>query len=497
MSEPVRLSDSQMWHELRDFYESEGVGAWSNDHIPFFATNNPALAHTYTDLFVAFIEDCEKQGLIDQEKPVYIVELGGGMGRLAFLILVRLAQLKEYLPVKVNYLLTDYSSTNVEYYQKHERLIPFIESGRLKVQAYDAEASDPLDIEVGNPVFAIANYLFDSLSHDGFRVEDGKLYEARCSRGIDEQVELSFPPAPSEPYSEASYNEVVESYRAALGNTHFPFPIGPLRCLESLSRQSGQKLCVVMADKALRSTEELLGFESLPVQKHPRGFSMSVNCHAIDQIWQKQRGFVLHSAPRSHPLNLALYGKGIPQEKALRTERVFREQIDGFGPLDYLDFRKQLLSASSRKTLALCLQLLRISRWDAELFYELSNLLGETSLAAPIAEQRVLYDAMVKCWEHFFPIGDERDVPFAVARVLACINQFEQAIHFYGESVRIYGEKALTHHNVGLCFFNLGRLEEARDAFLKALEVEPEYGPSKELLVRLEAEACRRSRLSP
>ena len=63
MSEPVRLSESQMWHELRDFYESEGVNVWSNDHLPFFATNNPALAKTYTDLFTSFIEDCAKQGL--------------------------------------------------------------------------------------------------------------------------------------------------------------------------------------------------------------------------------------------------------------------------------------------------------------------------------------------------------------------------------------------------------------------------------------------------
>ena len=496
MNEPVRLSESQMWHELRDFYESEGVSVWSNDRVPFFATNNPSLAKTYTDLFISFIEDCLGQGLVNPDKPVFIVELGGGMGRLAYLILARLSQLATSLPFQVKYLLTDYSSSNVEHYRQHEKLLPFLESGMLRAQAYDAEGSEQLHIEPGNPTFVIANYLFDSLSHDGFRVDNGELFEARCSRSNNGEVELSFPSVEGKAYSEDLYNAVLEGYKATLGNTHFPFPIGPLKCLASLCKQSNQKIGLVMADKALRSLEELLDFESLPVQKHPRGFSMSVNCHALDQIWVQQGGFVLHSAPRSHPLNLAFYAKGLAQEQAPRTERVFREQVDGFGPLDYLDFRKRIL-ATGRKTLSLCLQLLRMSNWDAELFYELSNLIGETSLGAPVQQQRELYDVMVRCWGNFFPIGDERDVPFGVARVLACINQFDQAIDFYGESLRLYGEKALTHHNIGLCHYNVGRLEEAQRSFQNALRVDKNYGPTKELLIRLEAESQRREKLTP
>jgi tetratricopeptide (TPR) repeat protein len=496
MSEPVRLSESHMWHELREFYEEEGVSAWSEDHLPFFATNNPALARTYTDLFIAFVEDCSQQGILQEGKPLNIVELGGGMGRLAYLILVRLSKLADCLSHPVKYILTDYSSSNVQSYRDHEKLAPFFENGTLHVQTYDAEGSDPLEMEPGNPVFVIANYLFDSLSHDGFKVTNGKLSEARCTRTDEGEVKLKFLPAPAEPYDDALYNAVLDDYRANLGNTCFPFPVGPLRCLNSLCQQSQNKVGLVMADKALRSLEALLGFDTLPVQKHPRGFSMSVNCHAMDQIWSKQDGFVLHSAPRSHPLNLAFYAKGVEQSQAHRTERVFREQVDGFGPLDYLDFRKRVLGAS-RKTLGLCLQLLRMSNWDAELFYELSNLIGETSLAAPDHQQRELYDVLVRCWEHFFPIGDQRDVPFGVARVLACINQFDQAIHFYGESLRLYGDKPLTRHNVGLCHYNAGRLTEAQAAFRKALDVDENYGPSKELLIRMEAESERRAELSP
>lgn len=494
MNEPVRLSDSRMWQDLRDFYETEGVKVWSSDHIPFFATNNPALAKTYTDLFVAYLEDLALSGLLQLNEAVTIVDVGGGIGRLAFLMLGRLEQIKDQLPVKVEYLLTDYSTSNVDYYLAHEKLQPYLESGVLRVQVFDAEASQPLEINNGNPIFALANYLFDSLSHDGFKVVNGELYEARCQADEEGGVRITFPEAPAKPYSIESYNSVLKAYSSTLGNTHFPFPIGPLRCLEQLSKQSGQRLALVMADKALRSLEELLGFESLPVQKHPQGFSMTVNTHAIDQVWEREGGQVFHSAPRSHPLHVALYFKGIGKDRLLRTQRVFLDQIDGFGPLDYLDFRLQILAAS-QKTLSLCLQLLRLSHWDAELFYELSNTLGEHALSAPVEQQRELYDVMVRCWTNFYPITDERDVPFAVARVLACISQFEQALSFYGESIRIYGERPLTHHNIGICLFNLGRLQEAREAFESALKLDDNYGPSKELLIRLEAEESRRDQL--
>ena len=104
---------------------------------------------------------------------------------------------------------------------------------------------------------------------------------------------------------------------------------------------------------------------------------------------------------------------------------------------------------------------------------------------------------MVRCWGNFFAIGDQRDVPFAVARVLACINQFDQAIDFYGESLRLYGAKALTHHNIGLCHYNVGRLEEAQASFQRALEVDENYGPTKELIIRVEAESQRKQKLTP
>ena len=483
-----------MWQDLRDFYETEGVKVWSSDHIPFFATNNPALAKTYTDLFVAYLEDLAQEGLLKLDEAVTIVDVGGGIGRLAYLMLGRLEQIREQLPVKVEFLLTDYSTSNVNYYLAHEKLKPYLESGALRVQIFDAEASQPLEVNNGNPIFALANYLFDSLSHDGFKVINGKLYEARCQADEAGGVRFTFPEAPDKPYSVESYNSVLKAYSATLGNTHFPFPIGPLRCLEQLSKQSGQRLALLMADKALRSLEELLGFESLPVQKHPQGFSMTVNTHAIDQVWEREGGQFLHSALRSHPLNVALYFKGIEKDKLVRTQRVFHDQVDCFGPLDYLDFRQQIL-ATSKKTLSLCLQLLRLSHWDAELFYELSNILGETALTAPMEQQRELYDVMVRCWDNFFPITDERDVPFAVARVLACINQFDQALSFYAKSIEIYGERALTHHNIGICLFNLGRIQEAREAFESALKLDRSYGPSKELLIRLEAEESRQDQL--
>lgn len=497
MSRFVRLSESHLWQELREFYESEGVTAWSTDRLPFFATNNPALAQTYLEFLIAFVGDLERAGRLELGKPVCVVELGGGMGRLAYLMLLKLSKQQARLPVPVKYVLTDYSQSNIEFYEQNEKLRPFLDNGMLLLQQLDAEKADQLRVETDNPLFVISNYLFDSLSQDGFRVKDGKLFEATVSKTDDGKVEFRFPPVTEQVYGKASYDKALKQYRETLGNTHFPFPIGPLRCLDSLNDLTGGRMALVMADKALRTREELLGFESLPIQKHDQGFSMSVNCHAVDTVWKDDGGVVFHSAPRANPLNLALYVKGLACRELIRTEHIFGDRVNGFGPLDYLDFRAQILNTLPGITVSLCLQLLRLSYWDPELLYELSNDLGEASLNATLEQKREVYDALVRCWENYYPIPDERDVAFAVGRILACINQFDQAIDFYGESVRLYEARPLTHHNVGICHFNRGRLDEAVQSFQQALELDPDYGPSKELLIRTEAERERRSTLTP
>lgn len=490
MTNPVRLSQSRVWDDLRKFYDSVGVGAWSTDRIPFFATNNPALARTYVDVFCGFLDDLKLSGELSSEEPVYIVELGGGMGRLAYLMLTRLREIQDRLPVRVCYLLTDYSQTNVDYYNSHECLMEFREEGLLRTQAFDAENGELPDLG-RNPIFCIANYLFDTLSHDGFRFSNGEISEILCSVGDEGKVKFHFHPLSGPAYGRDTYDATLEFYRKQLGQTSVPFPIGPIRCLEGLSRASKGRMVLVMADKALRSEEDLLDFETLPLQNHDGGVSMSVNCHAIDRVWQSEGGCVVHSAPRANHLHVALYLKGFGTASAARAVQTFTDQIDGFGPLDYLDFRGHILSHTNHRSLLLYLQLLRLSRWDPELFYELSNDIAETALTASLEEQQELYTAMTRCWNNYFPIPDQRDIPFAVARVLACINQFEQAIGFYGESVRLYGARPLTHHNVGICYFNLRLFDQAEQSFQKALEQDPDYGPSKDLVIRTQAERKR------
>ena len=146
--------------------------------------------------------------------------------------------------------------------------------------------------------------------------------------------------------------------------------------------------------------------------------------------------------------------------------------------------------------LSLCLQLLRLSYFDAELLYELSNQIGSLSLDAPIHTQREVYDVLTRCWGNFFSIADGRDVPFAVARTLACINQFQQAIEFYGESLRLYGERAETYQNIAICQFNLEQFGEAEKSANSALKVDPQSDASKSLLVRISEVRERENKLT-
>ena len=136
----------------------------------------------------------------------------------------------------------------------------------MEISQLDAETGAGLEIPGKNPLFVIANYIFDSLSQDGFRVKGGEIFEALCHKNEDDEIVFSYPEAAEKPYHNDDYNAVLAHYSEKLGETYIPFPIGPLRCLRWLSEISDKRMALVMADKGLRSLEELLDFTSLPIQ---------------------------------------------------------------------------------------------------------------------------------------------------------------------------------------------------------------------------------------
>src|SRR5262249_57744313 len=111
----------------------------------------------------------------------------------------------------VRYVMTDFPRANVRAWAAQPAFKPFLDAGLLDLGIFDAERDREIQLVgarggvlaaggLANPSIVLANYAFDTLVQDLFRVENGKLHEARGSlRSRPAQPDLSRPAARSEP----------------------------------------------------------------------------------------------------------------------------------------------------------------------------------------------------------------------------------------------------------------------------------------------------------
>ncbi len=498
----TRLSQSGLWDHQRAYYHNNGVTAWTTDTVPHYVTNCPIIGCGYADVILGYLEDLERSGSLDFEQPVCIVEMGGGSGRLAHYILRRLETFREQLPVRLIYVLTDFTETNLKHWRENPKFAPYFEQGVLDLALFDAETTQELHLErsgirldgTGNPVVFVANYLFDTISVDCFRIEQGQLQEALTAiqYGEDQaEVTYTYQDAGDAPYGRSDYDTILERYRQTLGDTHFLFPIGSLRCLDNLAKISGNRTCLITADKSSSRWDDFLGLDSPILVAHgTESFSFTANFHAMAMYWEGQGGFTYCTTPRDDMLDICCFTLGLPTSDLKRTYREFDDKLDRFGPLDFLNLRNTVLSATfaEGRSFQFCLELLRLSFWDPEILYEVADALALFSDELESKAKRELFSALSKVWDNYFPIGESRDVPFEIARILFRLEYYEPSLQFYDESLRLFGPHKMTYHNMGLCHYHLRRLGQSRAAFQQALDMDPGYGLARDWLIRIATE---------
>jgi tetratricopeptide (TPR) repeat protein len=492
----VRLSQSGLWDRQREYYDEKGVTAWSSGAVPHYITNTPLIAKAYADLMTAHLEDLARSDALDVKKPVYLVEMGGGSGRLAFYILRRLQARKKLLPVKVCYVLTDFTKTNLDHWRQHPGFASFLSDGTLDLACFDVENDSTLELESGaildgkgNPIFFVANYVFDSLTQDCFRIHDGVLEEGLPEIVYEEAkptISYTYQQASKTPYQRPDYDLILAQYTETLGDTGLLFPVGPLKCLENLLRMSGNRACLIAADKAWVRWEDLLSLGE-PTPSEHGSLSMTVNFHAMGLWWENLGGQVFHTAPRESLLKLSCFCLGLANDAMPRTRAAFEDKLDHFAPMDFFNL-KNVAHTLEEKNLRLCMELMRLSCWDPDILYELADSLVALPGELSSLRKRELFLALTRSWENYFSIGEDRDLPFEIARILFRLGFFEQALHFYEESTRLFGEHKNTYQNMGLCFYFLRRLEESKRMFEKSLSLDPGYGVSREWLLKVAPE---------
>ncbi|RHY61966.1 hypothetical protein DYB38_009847 [Aphanomyces astaci] len=463
------FSSSHLWKLMSSFYDRQGVESWAQGIVPHFITSNTFIAKRYVQVFAAYLRDAVAKTL-DPTEPLYIVELGTGSGKFSFYFVQWLYEMEAVVNLsfplcRIRYIMTDFTDSNLKFWQTHPALRPFVERGVVDFAIFDATQDTSLYLinakqtiapqSLKNPICVVANYLFDTLHHELFRVDQTELKQGLISVGSTRLDEKEFTRNdgdvcidPLDPeiikrlsnlyryddistafYSNPHFNAILKWYQDYYGDQPATFlvPIGALNAIERLKLLSRHQLLILSGDKGHTNPDHFRGLQDPHIAVHG-SFSVSL--------------FVVPQEIESPPPQADLEALSVQRSAAYPTVcHVYDDTLED-------------AKAPSLKGV---LALMKLSFYDADLFYKFRDVLLDQSPAAPA---KVKVDVMVclnKTWTHYYQLDKEKDIAFEIGRVYYGMREYDHALQFYTRSLDEMGKHHVTYHNMGLCFYSTRR----------------------------------------
>jgi hypothetical protein len=396
----ARLSESPLFDNLLEFYQRKGVAAF--DVVPNYITSNCFLAQSFVDVILAFVRDHNN---VDcnaslQSKAVYIVELGSGSGKLSFLLLKKLAELRtDYaVPECIRFCLvmTDVEQRFVESWRQSGYFRDAELRGDVDYALFNAECDRRIDLQLRGhsissgqapgAVVVLANYVLDSLRQDCF------VYWQRALCESLPLLQCRVPPSHARYLSELDigwrHRELTDAQVAGYygrdsvasailieysrcfadldrgGGASFSMPVGAFRAFDSLRAIVGDRcpMLWLVGDKGCTAPAHMcdtLGSRAEPaspdIQFHGNNecLSFTANLHAFGRYVELGGGdgggdsdhcaFALHmnKATCERAIDVSAFvwrGRG----RCVQTRAAYAQSIDSFGPDMYFSIYRGL-----------------------------------------------------------------------------------------------------------------------------------------------------------
>ena len=155
----TRLFSSKhiLWELQKNFYKDVGEEAWTQGIVPSFVSSNAFIAKCYAKVIVEFANEWFSKSITledgtvcepDLNEPIYILEIGSGSGKLAYLLMNQIMKLcrfftkghKDPQGVPFRIIVSDVARRNLEYWFSHSKLKPLFDQGLLEAALIDGEA---------------------------------------------------------------------------------------------------------------------------------------------------------------------------------------------------------------------------------------------------------------------------------------------------------------------------------------------------------------------
>jgi len=350
-----------------------------------------------------------------------------------------------------------------------------------------------------NPLVLLANYFFDSIPQDVFRLEGGDLAcctvtltssqrePDRSDPAMLRRLSIDFEPrgCPADYYHDPELDALLSGYCRSLVDTYLLFPCAAIRALRSLSTLAGGRLLLLTGDTA-QVLEQDLDRRSAPDIRIHGSFSMRVNYHTLGQWARGRGGRYMHTAHRQAQIAVCALVLGEHPSEFPETRLAFAEAVERAGPDEFFLIKCGVEKNSPALDLEELLAYLRLSAWDPRLFLDVFPVLLEKAPAAAPRWQEEICHAVEAVGENYYHLGEERDLPFSLGVLLYRLGRVARALHFFECSLSLYGSSTAALYNAAMCSLHLGDIPAASERTRLALEIDPGFEPVKKLRLQIQ-----------
>lgn len=505
-----RLSDCSIWPMLEQVY-STGPGRALWEAIPFFPTSNAFAAECYADLIVSFLRDYCPQ--LDRAEPVYIIELGCGSGCFSFYLLKELFRklncFSDLSEVNVRYVMTDFTPAAIGDCRLDESFAQFRERGSLSFALFKPEEQFELVTYGGttlasdtikNPVLVIANYFFDSLRQDAFRIRNGRLQEVlhtffrrfdKKAGGFEQLEKLeSYRDIEEDYYDDEVLDGILRFYQQRFKNATIIFPLGAFRVLDNLRRLSNRNFVLLSTDRGFTRESYVAGLWQQPFQCERSYFSYPVNYYAIRKYFEHYGGVSFASSGDSLCVHTQLSCMlAEPGFKLEQTSYCFTEGIARRNPINFLfdcqDFLTGLDIASPQECVAAYIALVRLCNCDPIAFVHCAEKIQKHLDGIPRHVASDLSAMLNMVEENFFHITQWHDSLYWIGRLRFALQEYDGAISALSRSISEYGENTNSLFYLAACHEMKGDFESALAGYEQSLELSPASEATAAAILRI------------
>lgn len=502
------VSTSKLWDLQAGFYMQQGPEAWSEQRVPQGSTANCFTADTYAAIVAELLHDLANQGC---EQELLIIELGGGNGRFAWQFMQRLMHYHlsedeaETLP-GFQYLLTDGAEKNLTSWQQSARFKSLTEQGLLAfgtlmvnadpvIHTIDGELR-PQDLR-DRPVVLIANYLFDSLPIDVYRIKDQQLHRQLVSLSTDDesliegrprsfenlQADFKSEPIDAPGTGDELMDSIIMDYTEFVEDFCVPVPVESFKFLHTfLDREA--PLLLLTGDLAYSEPDEFPPEHPFIFDSYMAHYS---NFHLFEELFVRSGGNVQLQRQKDIDFCAGAFfypgptiGDEIPYFPA--TMRGARLQLEEFNPYDAHEINELMEETIEEASFRQVFAWLRFARFDPKIAQAcLPLLFAEIQRDDEELDKDQLYQIYRESYSLFFPDGSEVTFDYGVVQLLLAIHYDNEALEVIEASLQEFGRKPARLYVYALVLLRLQRKAEAKQVLQEALAEEADYGPALRL----------------